>query len=458
MTAPRTRQARRRRARVRRRVGRLLALVGALLVALATLTPQGNRVNPDVGHWCVVCGRLGGADVVNNVVLFVPLGLGLGLAGMHRLRALAVVLAATTCVELLQATVVSGRYATISDVLTNTVGGALGWLLATRRARLLRPSPHAARYLAAGAGATWLAVLLGTAWALQRDASTGPASAQPVPPAPTSYSWFHGRVPRATLDGATVSTADAYPVSVTRALPATGTRVDAWITPTATAQPRLAYFVVVYDADRRAQLMIGQHGRDLVFHTQLRTADARLRQPSIVVSNAFPEPDAVARDSAVAATVLHVYGETRGHAWVAGIERDGRVAEHALRLAPTHGWALFAPFVHGLDARAPWFTGAWLWALLLPAGYWAARCGAPRADAPRTWVAAAAMGLLLVVGLALLPALAGFGSARWSEWAASTAGIACGWAAGARRLRRERLPGVPSCERDRPRVVRALGR
>src|SRR5712691_3681451 len=109
-------------------VGRSLVVISAALIAFATLTPHaGSR--PPFDPLCVVCGEFGGVDVVLNVILFLPLGLGLALAGARPLRAVGGMFAASLSIELLQLFVIPGRDSTIGDVAMNSVGGALGFTI-----------------------------------------------------------------------------------------------------------------------------------------------------------------------------------------------------------------------------------------------------------------------------------------------------------------------------------------
>ena len=98
--------------------------------------------------WCLVCGDLGAVDVLLNVALFVPLGVGLRMAGWPLLRAAATAFAVSAAVELVQSAI-PGRDPTLSDIVTNSVGGALGAALAGWSAHLVTPVPHTARLLAA---------------------------------------------------------------------------------------------------------------------------------------------------------------------------------------------------------------------------------------------------------------------------------------------------------------------
>ena len=61
-----------------------------------------------------------------NILMFLPLGAGLALAGIRPRRAMAAIVALTVTVELLQYTVIPGRDGALDDILSNTVGGLLG--------------------------------------------------------------------------------------------------------------------------------------------------------------------------------------------------------------------------------------------------------------------------------------------------------------------------------------------
>jgi glycopeptide antibiotics resistance protein len=73
-------------------------------------------------------------DIVANIALFVPLGLTLGWHRSSRTRLAAVLLGAllSLSIEVFQV-FTHGRIATITDVLTNTCGAAIGASLAARR-------------------------------------------------------------------------------------------------------------------------------------------------------------------------------------------------------------------------------------------------------------------------------------------------------------------------------------
>lgn len=93
---------------------------------------------------------LGGSmfvQVALNVVLFVPLGFLLRYRWHHRLpAAVAIGLGLSLLIETVQGTAVFGlypcpyRFADVDDLITNTAGAAVGWLIAGPIGRLLPPA------------------------------------------------------------------------------------------------------------------------------------------------------------------------------------------------------------------------------------------------------------------------------------------------------------------------------
>src|SRR5687767_7494401 len=105
--------------------GYLIAVVAVALISVATLTPSAETGAPS---WCVPCAlrhRALVGDVIANLVLFVPLGFGLALAGVRPTIVIFGSLAVSLLVEGLQAYVIPGRVANLVDVVTNTTGASL---------------------------------------------------------------------------------------------------------------------------------------------------------------------------------------------------------------------------------------------------------------------------------------------------------------------------------------------
>ncbi|WP_035743407.1 VanZ family protein [Arthrobacter sp. MA-N2] len=119
----------RRPARVGRRVALALGWFWASVVFYATLaSPSGggsvlNLVPLDLTN------PLDLKDFVLNVLLFLPGGVFLGIWGMRWTRVLVLGCGTSMAIEITQYVTASGRTADINDVLANTTGALIGFLL-----------------------------------------------------------------------------------------------------------------------------------------------------------------------------------------------------------------------------------------------------------------------------------------------------------------------------------------
>jgi hypothetical protein len=111
------------------------------VTGLADLTPW----------WCISCGEAGSADLFQNLLLFLPLGLAWRRAGTTLLPALLAALALTMTIEATQALTLPGRDAALGDLLANSLGEGLGWALWPILTRAMRPDTRLANILAGGA-------------------------------------------------------------------------------------------------------------------------------------------------------------------------------------------------------------------------------------------------------------------------------------------------------------------
>lgn len=130
--------------------------MAALFVAV--LTPVEGRQYPVT--WCMGCGERGMADVVRNLLLFVPLGMVV--AGWFRsdLAAFVVPAGLSLAIEAAQLGV-PGRDPSLGDFICNSVGGAAGVMIARTSGHWLYPTPRlAGRLSLAWAGLLWLVVAM----------------------------------------------------------------------------------------------------------------------------------------------------------------------------------------------------------------------------------------------------------------------------------------------------------
>jgi hypothetical protein len=166
------------------------AVLALLAILLATLTPAGESARVDGGFLCVLCVSASAANLIRNVILFLPLGF---FAFGVRPGLLAVTLAGAAVsgsVELLQA-FIPGRNPMLVDLLANTAGAGLGGMVAASLPAWLPPA-RAPRPLLAGALAVVALAAAAPAWLLT-----------PAPPRDTLFAhWNHPLDRFGAYDGA----------------------------------------------------------------------------------------------------------------------------------------------------------------------------------------------------------------------------------------------------------------
>src|SRR5690606_5850890 len=143
--------------RGRRAPGRAVVALALAAILVATLVPTGH--DPETTPLlCLVCGGKGLADGLSNILLFAPFGLGLALLGVRPRRAILAGAALSLCIEFTQQ-FIPGRDPSLSDLVFNTAGTALGVLVLRAAPRLLAPPASLASRLALAAAAVAAGVL-----------------------------------------------------------------------------------------------------------------------------------------------------------------------------------------------------------------------------------------------------------------------------------------------------------
>lgn len=397
---------------MRGRIGRFLILAGLLFIAGTTLIPLPQQVAASQAThlWCLVCGDYGGVDVVNNILLFIPFAAGLRLLQYRPASVVIVGAFVSFGIELLQVTAITGRDASLSDLLMNTLGSGLGAIIGGRGARLLYPTSREAIRLALFGAILWLGVQTAAAVLLRSWAPSHMAGAwaRPVP----GHLPFDGRVTSAVISGLVVSNGmipvppelatDIRKGTLTLDLEIrSGTNGARW----APVFELLAYGGSV--------LSIDALGEDLAFRPPMLAYRARLQRPALRLDHALP--------SLRGTPVRILAGENGDTLWsrwtVAGVAREARQI-----LGPSLGWSLLLPFKYAFGPEVRLLTGLWIAGWLALIGYWSAGVRA------RLLKSASSLALLLVLGLGLIPHSFGYSTAHWTEWLAAVAGLAIGYA------------------------------
>jgi hypothetical protein len=397
-----------------------LALAGAMLVVVfgLTLTPAPGTPT-STNFWTFAGGEFGAVDVVANVALFVPLGFALSLVARRRWPAVALCVATTVVVELLQVHVVVGRDASFSDLVANSVGGWIGVEIAANRRRLFHPQPSTAVRLSLVWCALFTAVGAATSWALRPAFVPRSLWVQWLPPRP-NYEPFTGELVAFDLEGIELPSGFPSPsLGIDEKLMRDRWRATATVERDGIEARRS---VIVRISEEYTQpVALEQRGWDLTCLQRTRSAELRFRSPRVAL------PNALLLSSGSNPDTTFLSCERRDGAIVASVDARSQAREEVLRLSPSLGWALLYPFDIALHAGTRWMSALWLFALAVPFGYWGAAAsatgslGSMSRRALVAWIAIA-LGLALVVA----PVIADVAAAAWWEWGAALGGIATG--------------------------------
>jgi len=342
-------------------VSRRLAIVAALAAILVvTLRPTGS---PDVGvvnWWCIGCSEFGTLDLLYNMALFVPLGAALGLCRVSVARVLALSLALSISLELLQL-VVPGRDPTLSDVTANSLGGALGAVLVYRLPGL----PEASRATWRALTWTWVAVTFGVlsfgAWAVAVEVPRADFFVQWLPDRP-SYAHFSGDLYSLAANGVQLSAAARVPASrLPNAFFEGNLDVTAQVTPG--LRPQGTALIARLALDYGEFLMLGRQDDAFVVRYRANAPRVGLRSPIYALAGALNgDPRGVVELRA---------SKQRDRLQLRAMEGHSRVprAEQSLRITGARLWATLLPFEHGFAGMGVLGDVLWLALLVALAAY-----------------------------------------------------------------------------------------
>jgi hypothetical protein len=403
-----------------------LTALAFLAICVATLTPSSGVSGSN--FWCIACSDFGGVDVVANVVLFIPLGFAAALATGRPRLSIALCVATTVAVEMLQVRVVPGRDASLGDLLGNSLGGALGVLAATRWRSLVWPSAWLGTRLAVAWALFVATILTITSWGLRPAHVPVSLWIQRVPQRP-SYEPFTGTLLSFDVDGVDLPT--PYPRSDLRL--SDHLARDTW-TATAVVDTRglrPTRSIIVRVAEEFTPLVwIDQIGWSVTCLQKTRSGDVRFRSPRASLANALRATESLPSVAKVRCSRRH--GGLRLE-----VERGGATRAYHMALTPSLGWLLLSPFDIAFDDRYRIASALWLAALVFPLGYWvsSARRGngvglrAHRARPALGIVAGLAIVIAVVGGLEMAPRVLDVATARWWEWIAAGVALGLGMAA-----------------------------
>jgi len=371
--------------------------VALALIAVATLVP--TRPSTGTPFWCLACGDYALADVVANVALFVPLGWALARTPVRLPGGLACVLTTTIGVELLQYTIVPGRDAALSDILTNTLGGVAGMALPSLQVTIAE----------SGRRAVWGATLYGVLLL----AGLGVGEATQAVPLPRTLRWTEGtgRPDYVPFAGSLKAVAiNGTPVGLHQWLNVPPREVVDVKVCLLSGRPNtgLAQVLVAWTPRARGWMWLELQDRDLRVHLASASDHARLRGHSTWLRAVMP---------ATAGESVEVRVVVRRFAYRIAVGTKGGDVVRDQTISPGDGWRLFTPFEREREPWAGLLTAGWMAVLLAPLGYLAsARSGA----------GAVVAGAFAGVGLVALPIVLGGAWLPLSAWCGAASGFVGG--------------------------------
>ena len=400
----------------RSRWGLSLTLLAICVIAWFTLrpSPEDAEAAARSPFICLFpCGDESVRDAVLNIILFIPFGLALRLWLPAR-RAWLITLLCTCAIEFTQYHWLLGRDASLRDILTNALGGAIGVALVTHWRPLLLPGPGLSRQLAATAGVLWIGLIGATGWLIRPSLPRSVYWGQWAPELGQFDTWG-GRLLDARINGVLMPTGR---MTTSEAVRSELLSDSVLVTATIVAGPapkHIAPIASVFDSEQREIFVLGQRGRGLVF--RIRTGIRALEMGGQVAELA----DAIG----AAGDTLHIAGGVVRGQWVISAERGGVRRELRLPFSAGLLWSGLMPIGIYLEPGTVWLSALWLGGLRFPIGYWLRRTGMTA----RVLLATALGAAVTLGGVALL---AGLASPEWPEVAGTLLGPVVGWlAAGA---------------------------
>ena len=398
------------------RLGRLLVLASLAVIGAATLTPQHGPL--ETTPYCIFCGSLGGVDFLLNVLLFVPFGVAMAMRNWRAATALSAMVALSIGIETTQFFFITGRDASIGDVLANSCGGAIGFVVTRSAGTWRKPSYRAALLLSAGWAVLWLALQAAVSYGFTLEFPASRYYGQ-IARVFGYMAPFEGTVVSATVDTIDVPNFGYAKSAQLRAALQNGKPVATDVVPV-NPTPRIAPILRIADAQKQEIAILAQDRTTFVFGVRVGAQTLRVRSPLYALRNVFP-PEAGSQDT------LRLAGTNVGGLVTLSAASSRESVSRQFVVSPATGWALIYPARWYLE-DTPWeavMGFVWIAVLVVPFGYWGSLFVRGSPLNPRVIFMGAFL-LTLFAGLRWIPSRFGLRPASTSVWLSSVAGLACG--------------------------------
>jgi len=361
--------------------------LSTLAILVATLYSSGTAL-PLGWTFYIATGDQAVAEVIQNLLLFMPFGASLKIAGMRPGHAIATGSALSFTVEFLQQWI-PGRDPSLGDIVCNTVGTALGVLLVVSAPIWLWAPPRRSALQALAAAALAVLVWIGTGVVLQPIFPPPPLREVGAPEAPALSHW------------------DDYPGKILGVTYAQGVlRVEA-VAPSVPPHRGSPLAAIVNPQNTNA-VILAVYGTDLELRYHMPAVRLRLSQPPLRWRGALA---AIAPGDTFTAATGHEGGTICmlvNHEWRCG-----------LGYTIGDGWKLIFYPEHWPDWQLRVINTLWIAGCVVGVGYWAARGRGRRGGG----VAIA----IVIAALLMVPLVTGLKATPIHEWIGALGGLALGW-------------------------------
>lgn len=390
---------------------------GLVVVLLLTLSPSGGSTSGAAPILCLICGSRGTADLLANVILFVPIGAALAGTGAGARKALLFGSGVSILIEAAQMTLVVGRDANVMDVVTNTAGTGVGFVAAGAVYAGIRKRDVVGPRIATGMASVVLALVGLTGWLLRPVFPHTSYYAQ-FTASPDPYAPYLGEVLGARMGVIDLSAGRLADPEAVRSGLAAGDTIRLQVLkgpPTA----RVSKLFGIYTGEQQEILLLGVAQEDLIVQEYTRARNLKFDQAPIRLERALSGPHP---------------GDTLS----LSIDRDqGRICVLVDRRAfcpagytAGSGWM----FLHASEDWGAWqqrmLAAAWIFAVTMFTSFWA-----PPAKAGSAY-------FLLLFALFGLPLGVGLLPLSMIEILAGVAGVTTGLILGPRAQARLRAGRV----------------
>lgn len=271
---------------IRSRVA-LAFLVFAVLAILSLTLAPGEPYSTPGPFDCIVCGERGLADIILNIILFVP-------AGMLAARAFgarpAVVIGAaflSGLIEIAQV-VVPGRDSAVGDVIFNTAGGLVGLLLVATADAWLRPGARLRRIAAVVCGLLVPGLVAMTGW-LARPTFSDAAWFSMQNPDLSHLVQYTGEVLSGRVGPVTLPASGWLPAATRDSVHASlvaGDEIHVRVV-AGEPPPGTVALLAIYDAGQREVLLLGPRFDDLLVRIRHVSDEVRIDRLDVRVRDAL---------------------------------------------------------------------------------------------------------------------------------------------------------------------------